>query len=97
MSQTLTGYERTKIQRIKNINAKKFYCSDCDKVFKDSFDLKNHLTKTKKHNLHLYKNYKCDTCNFSTKIKKAYNNHLQCKKHIRLSIPPPDIIQPVII
>lgn len=93
MSQTLTTYERTKIQRIKNIQNKKYYCEPCNKVFKDSFDLKNHLAKTKKHNPHLYVIYKCECCNFSTKIKKAYNNHLTSKKHIRLSTLPPVIIQ----
>ena len=94
MSQTLTTYERTKIQRIKNINAKKFYCSDCDKVFKDSFDLKNHLAKTKKHNPEKYIIYKCECCNFKSRFKPVYKKHLESRKHIRLSTPPPDIIQP---
>lgn len=73
-------YEQTKKQRAKDIAAKKFYCEPCDKVFKDSYDLKNHMG-IKLHNPHLYVRYECDKCNFKTKIKKSYQIHLESKKH----------------
>ena len=84
---SLTNYQRTMIQRERNIAEKKYYCEPCSKVFKDSHDLKNHM-KIKKHNPHLYKKYFCSHCNYQTKFKPVYNKHLQCRKHIRLSTPP---------
>jgi uncharacterized C2H2 Zn-finger protein len=82
-------YERTKQQRIKNIENKTFHCQDCDKVFKDSYDLKNHLAKTKKHNKHLYVKYECSQCNYTTKFKPVMAKHLETKRHLKKSSPPP--------
>jgi RNase P subunit RPR2 len=83
----LTNYQRTKAQRLINISTKKYYCGQCDKVFKDSHDLKNHLGGMK-HQPHRYVAYNCLCCNYQTKYKPAFTKHLKTNKHLRLSIPP---------
>ena len=75
-------YEKTKLNRARDIELKKYHCADCNKSFKDSYDLTRHLNGMI-HNKERYVKYECYHCNFSSRIKTAYAKHLTSKKHIK--------------
>ena len=77
----MTKNEANKRQRQRDIASKKYYCSECDKAFRDKTTLDIHLNGLK-HHPERKKIYKCEQCNFSSKIKTNYNIHLNSRKHI---------------
>lgn len=73
-------------ERVKNIETKRFYCEKCNKVCYDNGHLQKHF-KSKIHTGE-YVMYRCaistidnKECLFSTKDKRLFHIHLNCKKH----------------
>ena len=71
----------TKHQRERDIELKKYHCSDCNKSFRDITTLDNHLAGLK-HNPRATKFYICVCCNYTTKLHGNLRIHHKSKKHI---------------
>lgn len=71
------AYER------RNIESKRFYCTDCDHPFSSSYDLRRHLTSTK----HVPRErepvtYRCDICNYITHRHSNIVKHYDSRRHM---------------
>lgn len=73
----------TKQQRIRDIASKKYYCSDCDKAFRDKSVLNAHLSGLK-HNPDRLVKHTCLPCNYTTRVKANLNKHMMSVRHIRI-------------
>lgn len=72
-----------------NIIEKKTYtCNICDKLFQTHGGLWKHKQKAclKKEEPNILKYY-CEKCNYTTKLQKDYNKHINTKKHINMQMP----------
>lgn len=67
--------------RQKAIDEKKYYCEECEIVYRDVIQLTNHINGMK-HNPERYITYDCDKCKFYTKNKYDFNRHCLSRKHI---------------
>ena len=69
-------------QRNRDITSKKYYCSECEKAFRDKYTLDNHLNGLKHHPERKVK-HECLLCNYTSPFKANLNKHNNSRKHAR--------------
>ena len=68
--------------RARIIASKKYYCSACDRAFRDKTVLNKHLNGLV-HHPERKVNYECGKCNFKTRFLPNWTRHLKTKKHAK--------------
>ena len=81
-----SAYEYVARKRIQDIEAKKYYCIECDKAFRDVTTLRKHLN-TRRHVpvervRAIPRMNTCECCNYSTRLKQNYNRHMRSSRHL---------------